>query len=82
MDSAEVSDRLRRNEYDVVISDSGRAGHALTSLQAPQFQAPYAPAVIIYTLMEGGPPPGAFGQTTRPDELLKLVTDALFSTRG
>ena len=29
-----------------------------------------------------GAPPGAFGLTHRPDELLQLVTDALSRVRG
>jgi hypothetical protein len=82
VDSAEVSDRLRRNEYEVVISDRGQADHVLKTLGGAPFQPPYAPAVIIYTLGSSSPPQGAFALTTRPDELLNLVTDALFAKRG
>lgn len=87
--NSEAAEMLRRNEYEIVISDLSRDDRSddplqlLSLLRSSQFAPPYAPAVIFYTAnSKASHPEGSFGITVRPDELLHLVTDALHRRRG
>lgn len=74
---------LQHASYDVVLSDIDRDGDpraGITFLERYRQQHPDGPGVIFYigTFDPGrGVPPGAFGITNRPDELIHLVLDLL-----
>jgi CheY-like chemotaxis protein len=88
LNNVEALDRLRRNEYEVLITDLGRDDPAdkvtdlFSALRAPAFQPPYAPSLMIYTGSPGETPPGALARVTQPDILLRVITDALFQRRA
>ena len=72
---------LRRETYDLILSDvdrEGSASHGLDMLPAMRERAPGVPVIFyILNLTDRGVPAGAFGITNRPDELLHLCMDAL-----
>ncbi len=66
--------------YDLVISDIGRVGDAkagLAMLDELRASGLVVPVVFYVGTAKPGVPPGAYGITDRPDELLGLVLDAL-----
>jgi hypothetical protein len=70
--------------YDLVISDieresEGSAGMAMVNEVQ---RAPFPPILIYYVGRERPLPEGAFGLTTRPDELFHLIVDALSRRKG
>lgn len=73
---------LREQEYDLILSDMAREDEAQAGIKFLQAYAAEKQrlAVIFYIGVfkpERGIPPGAFGITNRPDEMLHLVLDAL-----
>lgn len=78
----EAIDIIKRRNFDVIISDMARGDKAdagiqfLNRLLEMQKQIPVIFYVGIFN-PKLGVPPGAFGITNRPDELLHLVLDAL-----
>ena len=75
-------ERLQGAVYDIVLSDVGREGKEDAGFKFfPELQkAILNPPVIFYTMGKTAPKPeGVYGITTRPDELMQLVTDALLS---
>lgn len=74
---------LQHASYDLVLSDIDRDGDpraGLTFLERYRQQHPAGAAVIFYIGTfdpARGVPPGAFGITNRPDELIHLVLDLL-----
>ncbi len=75
---------LQREPYDLVISDVEREGQATKGIEdLPLLQIRERPTpVILYVMdLKPGVPPGAFGITARPDELLHLCMDALERSR-
>lgn len=83
-DDAEAQQRLALGVYDLVLSDMARGGVADAGRKfLPQItKAMLAPPLIFYVGKNQDTPQGAFGLTTRPDELLNLVFDALQRRRG
>jgi hypothetical protein len=76
---AEAEQRLAAFIYDVVVSDWERSGvaDAGKAFLPKVRQAPLSPPLIFYVGQERDVPVGAFGLTTRPDELLNLLLDVL-----
>ena len=78
---------LQEQTFDVILSDIARGADpaaGLAILPALREQGSDVP-VIFYVgdlTPERGVPPGAFGITNRPDELLHLLLDALERRRG
>jgi hypothetical protein len=70
---------LRRGIYDIVISDMGRGAdpRAGDQMGGALREAPLPGTLIYYVGEEQSPPLGAFGLTTRPDELFQLIVEAL-----
>jgi hypothetical protein len=82
--TADAELRLRAAAYDLILSDMARgpekkAGEQLLPLAA---RAASKPFLIYYVGSEAAVPAGAFGLTTRPDELFHLIVDALSRKRG
>lgn len=80
----EARGRLRAGAYDLVLSDMTRgsenqAGLELVPLAASAVSKPF---LIYYVGTQVPVPPGAFGLTTRPDDLFHLIVDALSRRRG
>lgn len=78
---ADARDALRNGAFDLILSDIARPGGAsegLDDLNGLKALAPDVPVIFyILHLKPDGVPPGAFGITARPDELLHLCMDAL-----
>ena len=77
----EARERLNGAVYDIVLSDikRGERGDEGVRFLPVATGAILAPAVIFYVAESKGTPEGAFGITTRPDELMHLIADALES---
>ncbi len=80
-------DALRRNGFDVVVSDMSRGDEATAGLDLiREMRAGGHPQPVVLTVgryePERGVPGYAFGITNRVDELLNLVFDALERIRG
>jgi len=75
----EAKQRLGSGVYDVVLSDMerGQDEEAGKKFISQVVSAVLAPPLIFYVGKARGVPEGAFGLTTRPDELLHLILDAL-----
>jgi CheY-like chemotaxis protein len=74
--------RVTTERYDVVISDIARDGNSQAGLEFVSTIREHDDAVpIIFYIRavvpDRGTPPGAFGLTNRPDELVDLLLDAL-----
>lgn len=83
MKTDEAIDLARRHQYDIVISDwarpeGRRAGPDL--IKALRGESVTAPVIFYTGHTEGRERGEAFGLTTRPDELVHLVLDALQRT--
>ncbi len=80
-------ERLRDDDYDIVLSDMSRDGEksaGLDFLARYKKQAELRSPVILYVghlSRELGVPGGAFGITNRPDELVHLILDVLERTK-
>ena len=74
---------LEREPSTFVISDAEREGRPAKGIEdLPSLQVRDRPTpVILVTDLKPGVPPGAFGITARPDELLHLCMDALERSR-
>jgi hypothetical protein len=75
---------LEREPYDLVISDAereGRPAKGIEDLPSLQVRDRPTPVILYVTDLKPGVPPGAFGITARPDELLHLCMDALERSR-
>jgi hypothetical protein len=72
---------LDDERFDLIVSDIARGDNEREGIDAlPQLRstAPQLPVVFyVARLLGGGPPPGAFGITNRPSDLLHLCMDAL-----
>lgn len=73
---------LRSDSYDLILSDVSRAGNSREGIAAlPRLQSVSPDTAVVFYVGHVDPsmgvPPGAFGITNRPDELLHLVMDAL-----
>lgn len=82
--SHEAEDALKTGVYDIVISDMSRtteteAGKATAAVVD---RSPFKPPLIYYVGEKRPLPEGAFGLTTRPDELFHLIVDALSRCKG
>ena len=75
--NSEALDLLRRNEFDVIISDLLRANEEKPQeVVAVAAKGGSPPAVIYYVAnLDPTPLPNGVGATTRPDELINLITD-------
>jgi CheY-like chemotaxis protein len=78
---------LQEGEFDLVLSDMGRGAQpaaGLALLPALKERGREVPVIFYVGNLEPerGVPPGAFGITNRPDELLHLILDALERVRG
>lgn len=75
----EARQRLNGAVYDIVLSDIRRGGREDAGVRFLRevTNAILGPAVIFYVGDAKGTPPGAYGITTRPDELMHLIVDAL-----
>ncbi len=88
IDLAKSDEEARRQMagavYDIVISDMGRVndGEAGTKLLPEILSSISNPFVIFYVGAQRDTPRGAFGLTTRPDELFNLILDATERRRG
>ena len=88
IDFAKTDEEARRKMegaiYDIVITDMGRAndGEAGAKLLPELLSSISSPFVIFYVGAQRDTPCGAFGLTTRPDELLNLILDATERRRG
>ena len=88
LSNAEAVDLLRRDDYDLIISDIGRDnGEEVRQLWQSVSARPGAAPIIYYVAdLKPGHPEEAVGITNRPDALLDLITDALqrrqFRLRG
>jgi CheY-like chemotaxis protein len=80
----EAKHRLALGVYDLVLSDMGRGGvaDAGRSFMPHVLHAMLAPPMIFYVGHDQDTPQGAFGLTTRPDELINLVFDVVQRRRG
>ena len=81
----EALKRLRGAVYDLVLSDVGRGGRECAGFEFfPDLEKTILkPPVIFYTWgMSEGKPAGAFGMTSRPDELMQMIADALLQGSG
>ena len=76
--------RLNATVYDIVLSDITRGGRKDAGMRFLPVvaKAILGPKVIFYTGDVRGKPEGAFGITTRPDELMHLIVDALERARA
>jgi CheY-like chemotaxis protein len=83
-DDTEAERSLVGAAYDVVISNMNRNGNPEAGIAfLPKVLASVpSPPLIFYVGKTRPLPDGAFGLTTRPDELLNLVIDALERVRG
>jgi len=75
---------LEREPYDLVISDvdrEGRRSAGIEDIPRLQVRERATPVILYVTTLEPGVPPGAFGITARPDELLHLCMDVLERSR-
>lgn len=79
-----ASKRLAQAVYDVVLSNMTRAndGDAGEKFLPNILAATLSPMVIFYVGKDRRIPNGALGLTTRPDELLNLLLDALERAKG
>lgn len=72
---------LEREAFDLIVSDIARGDSPTEGLDAlPRLAGGASGAPVVYYVMHlqpRGAPPGAFGITNRPDELLHLCMDAL-----
>ncbi|QCK88198.1 hypothetical protein E8L99_21775 [Phreatobacter aquaticus] len=70
---------LQRSIFDLVLSDMSRDGNPRAgALFLPEVKnSLFSPPIIFYVGNRSCSPDGAFGMTTRPDELLHLILDAL-----
>jgi CheY-like chemotaxis protein len=73
---------LESEAFDLILSDISRCGsnrHGLDALPRLRAASPGTPVVFYIgrVAREAGVPPGAFGITDHPGELLHLVMDAL-----
>jgi CheY-like chemotaxis protein len=79
LSNEEARDRICRGDFDVLISDLQRDNDEKPREVAEVVSGGSNPPVVIY--YSGKPPdsptPEAFRATTRPDELINLITDAL-----
>jgi hypothetical protein len=76
---------IEREGFDLILSDVAREGDPSAGLDAlPELRqlAPDVPVVLYVSSLRGGVPPGAFGITNRPDELLHLCMDTLERQRA
>jgi len=78
----EALEMLAHDTYDLVISDMARGSDkaaGVAMLQQFKNKGYHLPVIFYIGVYhpERGVPPGAFGITNRPDELLHLVLDAL-----
>jgi hypothetical protein len=82
--SEDAEQRLENSVYDLVLSDMRREGDEkagekfLRKIESSRL----VPPLIFYVGKQCDVPATAFGLTTRPDELLNLVADALERQRG
>ena len=74
----EARDALNRGIYDILVSDMTRGGDesAGTELVPLLEECPLPPRLIYYVGIPR-PPGAAFGSTTQPDELFRLIVRAL-----
>lgn len=80
--SQQAKSLLKKNKYDLILSDMLRNGDATAGLQfLAEYRKSKNPLPLIFYVGSPNPdkpvPLGAFGLTHRPDELLHLVMDAL-----
>jgi CheY-like chemotaxis protein len=71
---------LQSKPFDLVISDIAREDDTRAGLRAlPLIRAEVGTGLVVFYVgrVSGAPPPGAFGITNDPNELLHLVLDAL-----
>jgi hypothetical protein len=82
--TADAQARLQSGVYDVVLSDMARDNDREAGLKLVPVVANAAgePELIFYVGQPRSVPHGAFGLTTRPDELFHLIVDALSRRRG
>lgn len=82
--TADAGEQLAAAVYDVVLSDMARGADLDAGLKLIPFVQAAAgkPDLIFYVGTERQLPSGAFGLTTRPDELFHLIVDALSRRRG
>lgn len=82
--TADAQARLKSAVYDVVLSDMARGADPEAGLDLiPRAAAAVGkPTLIFYVGKQRQVPSGAFGLTTRPDELFHLIVDALSRRRG
>ncbi|RYD85005.1 MAG: hypothetical protein EOP61_39385 [Sphingomonadales bacterium] len=80
----DAAKRLAGAVYDVVVSNMTRADDEEAGAKfLPQIlSATPPPHVIFYVGRDRAVPVGALGLTTRPDELLNLLLDALERAKG
>jgi CheY-like chemotaxis protein len=80
----EARQRLSGAVYDIVFSDMKRGKIEDAGIKIlPEIKAAISsPPVIFYVGRSRDVPLGAFGLTTRPDELLNLTMDAIERRRG
>ena len=72
--------RFERVEYDLVVSDMSRDGDdqaGLRLLAEIRNRGIEAPVIFYVGRIDPSVPPGAFGITVRPDELLHYILDVL-----
>jgi CheY-like chemotaxis protein len=79
LSNEEARYRLKRGDYDLVLSDLGRdSGENPRDVITELPPSGGAPEVIYYVgAKKDTPTPEAFALTARPDELLNFITDAL-----
>jgi CheY-like chemotaxis protein len=80
----DAEDRLNSAVYDVVLSDMqrGEDGSAGKRFLPVIQKAILSPKIIFYVGSQQEQPPGSFGLTSRPDELLDLILDGLERRRA
>lgn len=82
--TAEANEKLRKGDFDLVISDVRREGQSDAGLRFVK-EHKGAPWTILYVGEFDpslGTPPYAFGMTNRPHQLLHYVLDVLERQRG
>lgn len=82
LDSETAFKMIKKNKYDVILSDMARGDDNIAGLRFLEKYREHSDRVplIFYVGLpdpDKGVPPQAFGITYRPDELLHLVLDAL-----
>lgn len=82
--TADAEVRLKSAVYDVVLSDMTRGADSEAGMKLIPLVGNAAgnPALIFYVGEQRQVPSGAFGLTTRPDELFHLIVDALSRRRA